>query len=251
MMTTTTDAHLTTRKLALQGAHNTRDIGGYPTRNGQVTRFGRVVRSDALHALTSADQEILATHSIGTTIDLRFTVETDRAPSVYRNSTVVRYLHLPLHEPFGETNLNIITATLGRYYTYLVDTYPGAVLSVFEALTDPQALPAIVHCTVGKDRTGIVIGLLLSALGVDDETVIADYALTGVLAADLIKRLRGEAVASGMPVEWCERMFGSEPDNMRALLAHLQQTHGGARDYLRAIGLSDTRFERLRANVLA
>jgi protein-tyrosine phosphatase len=251
MLMNSTDPHIAARTIDLRGTSNTRDIGGYATRDGHVTRFGRVLRSDALHALTGDDQAILAAHDIGTTIDLRFTSETMRSPSVYQDSTVVRYLHLPLHEPYGDANLHTITATLGRYYTHLVDTYPGAVLSVFEALTEPQALPAIVHCTVGKDRTGVIVGLLLSALGVDDETVIADYALTGVVASDLIVRLRAEAIASGMPVEWCERMFGSEPDNMRALLAHLQQTHGGARDYLRAIGLSDTRFERLRANVLA
>jgi protein-tyrosine phosphatase len=249
-MSNPSSAHVA-RNIRLDGAQNMRDIGGYMTQTGQVTRFGRVLRSDALHALTRADQDVLTAHGIGTTIDLRFTAETRRAPSVFAQSTVVRYLHMPLHEPYPEPHLRADTATLDRYYVHLVDAYAESILDVFETLTDPQALPAIVHCTLGKDRTGVIISLLLSTLGVSDEVVVADYALTAECASGLLDKMRAEALAAGMPAEWCAAMFDSHPDNMRALLAHVRDTYGGAEAYLRAIGLSDARVQRLRANLLA
>ncbi len=239
------------RTVELSGTSNTRDIGGYATRAGRSIRHNQVVRSDALHALSPADQHILSTLGIGTTIDLRFTMETTRAPSVYASSAFVRYVHLPLHEPYPEAQMHETTASLATYYMHLVDECGGSILAVFEALSEPQALPVIVHCTVGKDRTGVVIALLLSMLGVNNDDVVADYALTGVLAGDFLDKLRRDAMAAGMPADWCARMFASEAETMRALLAHLAARYGGAEAYLRAIGLSDARIARLHANLLA
>ncbi len=245
------DTGVMPRRIMLTGSSNTRDIGGYRTRDGRTTRYGKLLRSDALHALTQEDRALLTRLGVGTTIDLRFTAETMRAPSVYSNSEAVHYRHLPLHEPYPDAQLRESFGTLAHYYMHLVDAHRRPILAVFEALTEPQALPAIVHCTVGKDRTGVIIALALSALGVADETVVADYAATGTVAADLIRRLKSEARASGVPAEWCERMFSSDPEHMRSLLAHVSKKYGGAEAYLRESGLPDARLERLRANLLA
>jgi protein-tyrosine phosphatase len=247
----TVNASAPPRCIALTGASNMRDVGGYRTYDGRTIRYGRLLRSDALHALTQEDRAILTRLGIGTTIDLRFTAETVRAPSVYASSDAVRYFHQPLHEPYTDAQLRNGFGTLGSYYIHAIDTHGRAILGVFQAMTDPQAMPAIVHCTVGKDRTGVIIALTLSALGVDDDTVIADYALTGTVAADLIHRLREEALTAGVPLEWCDRMFNSAPEHMRSFLSHLHARYGGAEAYLRHIGLSEARLTRLQANLLA
>jgi protein-tyrosine phosphatase len=252
-MTTSTlgDTFVAPRLIPLDGTSNTRDIGGYVTRDGRTTRYGRILRSDALHALTEEDLDALSILQIGATIDLRFTAETARAPSVYANSAFVEYWHIPLHEPYEDAYTRNVTSTLGSYYVHLVDDCAPQIFAVFDRLTKPQSLPAVVHCTVGKDRTGVIIALILSALGVNDETVIADYALTARVASGLIEKLRAQALAAGVPEAWCERMFGADPGNMRTLLAHLSTRYGGADAYLRSIGLPESRLNRLRANLLA
>lgn len=247
------------RLAPLQGASNVRDLGGYPTLDGRCTRHGVLLRADSLHALTSSDQAWLRSYGVGTVIDLRLDGELQRAPSVYARAPFVTYHHIPICEDdtAGSDSRYIAPPpqTLGAYYRFVVDCCQASLRTVFDAITTPQSPPALFGCTAGKDRTGIVAALVLSAAGVPRQLVIEDYALTAIHGASLLQRLRAEGAAHaesmGLSSAWFERMLRCEPAYMADLLAYLDQRHGGPTAYLHTIGVREEQLVRLRANLVA
>ena len=114
------------------------------------------------------------------------------------------------------------------------------------ALTRAETYPAVVHCSAGKDRTGVVCALVMNLLGVDDDTIVRDYALSNLSTPKLLA-MRDVQVAQDEDVQ---RLYGAPPDAMADFLVHLRRTYGDARGYLRRQGLSDDELDRLPALLL-
>ena len=117
------------------------------------------------------------------------------------------------------------------------------------ALAAPDALPAVVNCTAGKDRTGLIVALLLGLAGVPEETIVADYALSGIcLAGVYLDEARERAESQGFSYNL---LVLCDPDFMRVTLAHLKARYGGIEAYARATGLGDAEIHRLRRAMVA
>jgi protein-tyrosine phosphatase len=124
--------------------------------------------------------------------------------------------------------------------------------SVIAGLADADRLPAVFHCTAGKDRTGIVAAILLEVLGVDRDTVLDDFQLT-----DKYRGPRNESVAfrsmlsHGMPPEAAAGALGAPREMMGAVLAELDEHYGDAERYLVEHGqVASAAIDRLRTNLL-
>ncbi|MFN3705312.1 MAG: tyrosine-protein phosphatase [Thermoflexales bacterium] len=241
------------RQLKLEGAHNARDIGGYRTREGRFTRWGKVWRSDRLSELTAADEQKLLQQRIRTVIDMRFVSEVQRNPDRLANHPGVNYINLPLHED-GSHNVvdtSALPPTLVDYYRLLLDHTGHNIRRVFEHLAAPGALPALLHCTLGKDRTGIVTMLLLDLLGVTEETIVEDYLLTATYCQPLLEQFRAEARQSGTAFgEWHLRMLECDEHAITSALWHLRRRYGNAALYLQAHGLQASQIVHLQNELL-
>lgn len=179
----------TRRWETLIGPANARDLGGYATVDGRVTRWGQLWRSDSLHCLDDAGVAELVRGGVRTVLDLRNTHEAREFP--VRVGEHVRYVHMPLR--FGEPILS-----LGSLYRSMVDDYGEDLRAILGQLAEPGALPALFHCAVGKDRTGVVSALLLGVAGVPHATIAEDYALSaGYLAGPFADALRRRSEANG------------------------------------------------------
>lgn len=232
------------RHLPIIGTRNLRDIGGYPAGEGRQTRWRTVFRADCLDRLSDESQEALLDYGIRQVIDLRRADELESYPNVFRESVRVRYLHLPLVDvdPYERAG-----SIAGMYKLYL-DERQAQTAAVFRALVHPEGLPAVIHCAAGKDRTGVIIALLLAVAGVPKETIADDYGLSQRCFStrwEVITRDdgAGEIVAvldNEAPVVECR------PEAMLETLDHLDRTYGGAREYLLASGLSPADLHRLR-----
>lgn len=142
------------------------------------------------------------------------------------------------------------TSQMGIYRMILADG-AGPIARIAREIVVAPPGAVVVHCHIGKDRTGLAIGMLLSAVGVTDEAVAADYALS----ADRLQPMRnfrrsldGAAAAAGAAPP--DSHLTSPPETMLALLAELRETHGGAAGYLRAGGLTDEELARLRRRLV-
>jgi protein-tyrosine phosphatase len=241
------------RRIELDGPANFRDLGGYPAAGGRLRR-GRVFRSDSLSRLSREDVRRLVDEvGIVTVVDLRagHEVETYGFAPLADHGVVVH--HLPIAD---ETRADHVerppdapdpaTMTLDDIYVLMLDRYADRFVRVLRALADECAQPIVFHCAAGKDRTGIVAALLLSVLGVDDEVIAADYAVTAEHIDELLERHREQAAAGSAPIEVSDAFYAAEIDVMRRTLRELRQRHGDAVQYLEAHGLEPDALVTLR-----
>jgi hypothetical protein len=239
------------RWLELEGLDNVRDVGGLPLDGGGTTRFGELLRSANLQHVTPDDvAHLVEVFGLRTVIDLRTAREIDRhGPTAVAAAGVetVALSFIPedgsaLPETGDDTD-----PLLRSYLGYLVDRTENVVTAV-RLLGAPDAGPTLVHCAAGKDRTGVLVALVLDAVGVEREAVIADYALSARQVEAMFRRW---TTADGveMPADLAPHL--PRPEVIATVLRRLDEEHGrdgrdGAAGWLRANGLDDASLERLR-----
>jgi protein-tyrosine phosphatase len=232
------------RHLHLEGAYNVRDVGGYLTTDGRITRWRRLLRADGLHRLSEGAQRTLLATGLRTIIDLRRPREAEQQPNVFATATTVRYRHLPLYQVVVGDRAE---RTLGEIYRWVIDECQPQIAAVIRLLAEPDALPGLVHCTAGKDRTGVIVALLLGAVNVPHETIVADYTVSAEnLRGEFTEATRQRVVAAGLDWENYQRLLISPAEFMHDLLAHLDTHYGGIQQYLRTIGIDGEELAILR-----
>ncbi len=242
--------HPRTHRLPLQGAYNVRDVGGYPTQDGRFLKSHTLIRADSLHCLTPADQQYLVDYGIHTIIDLRRSGEIDYDPNVFSNSATVSYQNLPLHNGWETILKNKRPDSLAHLYTSILDNAQETVAKVITAVAAHDAFPILVHCQVGKDRTGVVVALLLGLADVSKETIIADYTDSYNFLLPIVDDYREKIRCQGGDVSLFEMLIQSPPEAMAQMLTHLDEKYGGIRPYLHHIGLNDTQLDLIKSRLV-
>jgi protein-tyrosine phosphatase len=241
--------------LTWEGCVNVRDLGGLPTEDGRRTRLGGVVRSDNVRRLTDEGWRALAEHGVRRIVDLRFPEELAEDPPRDVEIDVVNVSVLGVADPeyVKELDAHLAANDIADHYAWsyveFLERYRDSFGEAFAAIADADGT-VVVHCFAGKDRTGIVAGLLLRLAGVDYATIGDDYALT----------------ADNLRPRWDTWLEQTEDEEQRAKLAKLQDTpaeamsrvvqeiehrYGDVASYLRAAGLTDEQIERLRERLVA
>ena len=249
------------RHLDLDGPSNFRDLGGLPVTGGGSTRFGRVYRADRLCTLSDADLVRLETAGIRHVFDLRSLTEAadfpDRLPSgaaytrlgmtsddTFQARTIYERIVAGEIESYGEPEM------VAGYVRILANFGPS-----FAQITRQVARgePVVIHCTAGKDRTGVASMLLLDLAGVAAEHVVADYALSSkrrpslqhdhTEATSLVPMLEDH----GLDPARFAPLWEARGAVMSATLEQLHERWGGAAAYLAAAGLEASDREAARA----
>jgi protein-tyrosine phosphatase len=239
------------RWLELEGLDNVRDVGGLPLRAGGTTRPGVLFRSASLHHVTAGDVEHLVdVIGLRLVLDLRTQREIDSdGPTAVAAAGVetVALSFIPEDgQPLPETG-DDTDPLLRGYLGYLVDRTENVVEAV-RRLAAEDAGPALVHCAAGKDRTGVLVALVLDVVGVQRDAVIADYALSAERVEAMFRRWTA-AAGVDMPADLTPHLPRAEV--LGAVLARLDTEHGdgdsgGAAGWLRANGLDEASLRRLR-----
>jgi hypothetical protein len=240
---------LDARFVALRGAYNFRDLGGLPTVDGRVTRAGVMFRSDALHHLEADDIEQLVLLGITTIIDLRSAFEVERHGRGALADESIGWVHAPLSNVDATNHTPppaLAEGNLGEYYTASLGERTMQLARVIELLASPDQLPAVFHCTAGKDRTGIVAALVLSLVDVEPDAIVDDYALTDPRMPLIVQRLRGPGTDAELAQVLAGSVVRAEAHSMRTFLVALERGYGGGAGWARAAGISDETVARLR-----
>ncbi|MFZ9630119.1 MAG: tyrosine-protein phosphatase [Ilumatobacteraceae bacterium] len=245
------------RLIALDAVHNFRDLGGYPTTGGRTTRWRTLFRADGLYRLTTDDLEVVRTLQLRTVIDLRTEQEltnSGRFPFEYHPIT---FHHVPVIDstwtglPQDEVRDRDPAEFLEWAYLDMLNQTPERFARAFEHLCEADVLPAVFHCAAGKDRTGVLSMLVLGALGVPDEVIVADYALTTEATDRMREWARREAPELGERLAAVPAAFvASVPEAMRRVIAVVNERHGSLRGLVRAIGVGDDAVAHLQSVML-
>jgi len=251
------------RVVPLEKVANFRDIGGYKTADGGRVQRGLVFRSGALVRLSDADLAYLGKLGLKLVCDLRGTEEVTEEPDHLPSNPAPEYLHLPLTVQDDRRERlralifkpSAVAPMLPEMYTrVMIDGNAPLYGTILRRLADPASLPTLIHCTAGKDRTGIAVALLLLALGVPDEVVVADYSLSNLYYANFFEY--GQRVVRplrwlGVRAEDLQPLLMADPETMRIAIAHIRNQYGSIEGYLRdAAGLDSEVIARLKANLL-
>jgi protein tyrosine/serine phosphatase len=243
------------RALTVEGLLNVRDLGGLSTRDGRRVRAGRIVRSDNLRGLTDAGAAALVRDlRPRLVVDLRTEQECAREGRGLADVEQVRYVNVPLQPKAALTPEQVaegLATNLYEDYVLQVRDNAAPLLGALDLLSQDDAQPAVVHCTAGKDRTGVLVALLLDLLGVEREQVVADYAETTANMPGILDRIRASPFfrSNGLAAapDW---IFGSDAATMRQFLAFMDTELGGTERWARDGGLSPEALTRLRTQLL-
>jgi len=227
------------RFLALLGAYNFRDLGGYPTIDGRITVKGRLFRSDTLHQLTQGDLEVLRRMGLAGVIDLRTSAEAERTGRGLLAEEPVRFLHASvLREEGGESAGGPTHDQLGERYLWYLDVGREALVAALTVVADPDSYPLVFHCTAGKDRTGVLAALVLDILGVRHEVIVEDYMLTAT-RMDLIRaRLRRDPAYGSRIDQIPAARLAMQAGPMEHFVTEVRRRYGGAKEWALGAGMT-------------
>jgi protein-tyrosine phosphatase len=238
------------RLIALEGAVNFRDLGGYPAAGTTRTRWRTLFRADGLGDLTESDFAVMRALGIRTVIDLRSGEELERGRFDV-DAHPVTFVHLPIIEQLPDPDeFDRRPGLLDSQYQEMLSDAGGQFVTVLQTLAARGTLPAVFHCTAGKDRTGVLSAIVLSLLGVDEETVVADYALSGEAMLRLRAKLILKYPESRETIENIDEVFSASPSRMEALLDHLRDRYGSVEQYVAGLGGGPGLVADLRAELL-
>lgn len=235
-----------TRLLAFKGAHNFRDMGGYPALDGRTTAWGRLYRSGTMVELSDEDHELLDELKLRLICDLRSTRERSVKPSrlpekrefeiwAREHRTSAADVVEAIQSPEAHDGLGV--ELMRELYRELPYEQSESYAVLFERIAQGD-LPLVFHCTAGKDRTGVAAALLLDLLGVPREVIVEDYVLTD-LSFDNLRRLVLSDPEMGRLKDYDQRLWEpllrADPTYLDALFETIETCHGTSEDYAREV----------------
>ena len=245
------------RVIMLDGCHNFRDMGGYPTESGRTVKWRRLFRSGSMNGFSASGYEQLMTLGLKTVCDFRSTSERERNPNDLQKLGVPTYWA----RDYGQSLGNLYTLLMSEHTTTrearetMLGIYSGlpaeqapAYRQLFQLLANNE-LPLAFNCSGGKDRTGLAAALILSALGASEEVVIEDYLLSN------------QAIGKGQPdkayaaikasPDVIQVIGGTHSDFLDAAFAAIHTMSGSVGGYLRReLGVTPDMLNRIHDHLL-
>ena len=244
----------TERHYSFEGCFNFRDIGGYLNQDGQQVKKGLYFRTGRQDRMTDRDLFKLSELKISTQIDLRKPDEVADQGKGPLEAMGAKYINIAVIPEGGSDQLSRLVGDTGisgkRYLGYL-EFGPTSWLRLFGILANESNLPVVLHCTAGKDRTGVSTAFLLSILGVSRDVIEEDYLLTNLdteRQADFIERTVG--YPDGYDRKKMINIAGVPNDAMKDFLDGVESKWGSVVEYLEKIGITKNQMHKIRQNFL-
>lgn len=255
------------RVLPLEGGVNFRDLGGYRTADGRVTKWEVLYRAGSPAGLTAKDQAELARRGIRTVCDLRASEERKAEPNPYvaANAEVTYWTRDyaaeagDLMQVLGAPDASAAKsrAAMIGLYRALPEAHAESFRQMFAFLAAGK-VPLAFNCSAGKDRTGTAAALVLTLLGVPRETVVADYALSDDLV-DYMAKLDEDGAREGpyaalarLPREVVAPLLASDPAYIEAALDAMAAKHGSVELFIeRELGVTPAMKQAIVENLTA
>lgn len=249
------DALAPERLVPLEAVHNFRDIGGYLGQSGLSVKMGVLYRADGLYRLTASDIEVIRALGVQTVIDLRSAEELHNVGTFPQDAIEVNFHHVPIIDSTWQQSdvpdFDEDTDFLMWAYTQMLSEGAAQFQRAFSIISDWPQMPLVYHCAAGKDRTGLLTMLLLGVLGVDDDVIVRDYALSEPAMLRMMEWARTEypdfeTRTSASP----KHFLSANPRAMTNLIQMLREEHGDFNGIAASLGITETAIESLKSMML-
>ncbi|MGL4632272.1 MAG: tyrosine-protein phosphatase [Leadbetterella sp.] len=235
------------RMVSMQGTSNFRDLGGYPTQSGKYVKWNKIFRSADISALTDHDLTVMQGLNISHICDFRGPDEIKTKPDRYPSGIV--YVNLPAGSENVNPNANY--ARMNRdsmmisFYSR-TDHLKAKYKPMFDQLLELKEEQSLLfHCTAGKDRTGMGAALILSALGVSSDYIIADYTATNRYWEN--SHMQEKMIKSGIPAKNVKAMMSADPNYIKVFFDSINAKYGSMDKFLKnEMELSKDKIKALR-----
>ena len=246
------------RRLSFEGTSNFRDFGGYKGADGRTVKWGRLYRSGKLSALTTYDLELLSNLGIKKVFDFRREEETRLHPTVQALHSQLAIERLTIGKGSARSFSQLIKERglseheildgVRAIYRDLVVEHVSAYKIIFGHLLT-QNQPLLIHCTAGKDRTGIGAALILLALGVSHNDIEQDYLLTAKYYPSPTEQQEMDAIFGKKPELWdtLKLLLSVRPEFIKVLFDVIEKEFGSYQNYFTELfDLDNNSLEKLR-----
>jgi protein-tyrosine phosphatase len=254
-------------RIEVAGSRNLRDLGGYRTMDGREIKKGLLYRSDHLGQISKGDLEKLPALGVKTVYDLRGEKEQETFPQRLPEIVPVKVVSLPIFyqglDPWVTARRIVISGDVedGEFHQLMIDAYRAYVLdfrsqwsTLLKGLAEPETPPALIHCTYGRDRTGVAVALILSSIGVPREKVMEDYLLSNKFwesKTDMYSCLANCASCFRTPRSEVRALMEVRPEYLQAVFLAIDEHYGSFDNYLdQGLGIDEQTLERLRTALL-
>ncbi len=207
-----------------------------------------------MHDLTEDDLVVFRLLGVSSVVDLRSSAEVASTGRGLLELESLRFVNSPVlsdaetEEPREEAVFD--ERYLARRYLQYLDVGAPAFVAAINEMTVPENYPLVFNCFLGKDRTGVLAALVLSALGVERETVVEDYALTHERMRLIVEKLRRDPTQRETIDLTPPALLAAREATMTSFLAEVDQRYGGARAWVQGAGVTPEQVERLEALIL-
>jgi len=254
-------------RIEVTGSRNLRDVGGYRTMDGRELKKGLLYRSDHLSKVTKRDIEKVAALGVKTVYDLRGEEERKSSPERLPKIVSMEVVSLPVFyqglDPYVTARRIVISGDVeeGEFHHLMIEAYRAYALdfrsqwsSLLKGLAEPGTLPALIHCTYGKDRTGVAVAIILRSLGVPREKVMEGYLLSNEFwesKTELYSCLANCASCFRTPRSEVRALMEVRPEYLQGAFEAIDEHYGSFDNYLdQGLGIDKERLERLKTALL-
>jgi protein-tyrosine phosphatase len=239
------------RQLNWHNCQNTRHLGGLFTNDHRVTSALALVRSDNLTRLTLEGQNAVMNDGVTTVIDLRFAQELEKQANPFATTENMNYLHLPLMTTTQTEAIAVVRAatTTQEAYRATLEGFGHNIAAIINAIAESSAGRVVLHCSAGKDRTGLMTALVLSAIGVSNHDIAQDYALTDVF----LQASYEEELLQITDLEERQKTaeeLRAKPEYMLETLEFIERCYNSTNAYLQNCGVPPETLEKLKTRLL-
>ena len=223
------------RRIPFSHMLNLRDLGGYPTKDGKLTKEFVFLRGDAPVQLVDIELQFLLHHKITTIIDLRSPEEVKRNPNALCVQSGFSCFSIPL---LGSANISNNANNMGEFY-FQTANEKRSIAKVMHCIAEAEN-GVLFHCTAGKDRTGIIAAFLLSLAGVKNSDIIADYQVSYTYIKPLFLTISRDY--PDLPAY----VTHSDAEYMEYFLSRIEQEYGDVSQFLINAGVSNFELNRIQ-----
>jgi len=245
------------RHIRFETVPNFRDLGGYRTHDGRTVAWRRLFRSAALHKMSDRDMARLKGEiTPRAVIDLRSPKDPKKEIVLLE---AIGASHYPI--PFSpdspayladEAKAHPNATNMGAIYLCRISEkeFGKRLVDALEVIADRDNHPLIFHCSAGKDRTGVLAAMVLAAMGIVDEDVVEDYALSAPLMKEIRHRMTSDPEMAQGVKDQPDFQWEASAESMAVFLSLLGREYGSADGYLRANGAGSSLVNRLKVALL-